>query len=224
MRNKLERLNQQPAWVMIVNFFMVMIIYMLSRWFFYYMNRGTFQDVTFSEMMTISWGGLRFDLCALWWGGLRFDLCALCYLNALCVLMQFVPLKLRHTVKYQRIVKILFLIFNALGIAVNAADIVYFEFGGRRTSFTIFSEFGGESNLGKIFLDSMTGHWQVWLFGIVMIVAMEALLFGALYNIFDNIGFNHCWHAWGIVVEDAPLAPRFGRALLQASTRGGDSS
>ena len=168
MRNKLERLNQQPAWVMIVNFFMLMIIYMLSRWFFYYMNRGTFQDVTFSEMMTISWGGLRFDLCAL------------CYLNALCVLMQFVPLKLRHTVKYQRIVKILFLIFNALGIAVNAADIVYFEFGGRRTSFTIFSEFGGESNLGKIFLDSMTGHWQVWLFGIVMIVAMVFLYFNPI--------------------------------------------
>lgn len=107
---------------MLVNFLVMMAIYMLSRWFFYYMNINSFKDVTLSEMMSISWGGLRFDACAL------------CYLNALCILLQFLPIKCRHTAVYQRVVKILFIVFNALGIAVNVADIAYFEFGGRRTS------------------------------------------------------------------------------------------
>ena len=144
---------------MVVNFLIMMAIYMLCRWFFYYVNRSSFQDVTFGELMTMSLGGLRFDLSAL------------CYLNALCALLQFLPIKARHTVKYQRVVKILFLVINAIGIAVNVADVVYYEFGGRRTTFTIFSEFGGEGNLGKVFLDSMTGHWMAWLFGVLMIAA-----------------------------------------------------
>lgn len=168
MKNKFEYVKKQPGFVMVVNFLIMMAIYMLSRWFFYFMNRGTFQDVTFGEMMTMSWGGMRFDLSAL------------CYLNALCIIMQFVPLKIRHTVKYQRIVKILFLIINAIGIAVNVADIAYFEFGGRRTTFTIFSEFGGESNLGKIFLDSTISHWQVWLFGLLMIIATILFYFNPI--------------------------------------------
>ena len=138
---------------------LMLVIYMLMRWVFYWMNIDTFRDVTFTEMMTISWGGLRFDISAL------------CYLNAICILLQFLPIKQRHTVKYQKAVKIIFLVINILGIAVNAADIVYFEFGGRRTTSSIFSEFGGESNLFTIFLNSITGYWKVWVFGVAMITA-----------------------------------------------------
>ena len=114
------------------------------------------------------------------WGGLRFDISALCYLNILCVLLQFLPLKMRHTVKYQQFVKIVFLVVNIIGIIVNVADIVYFEFGGRRTTWIIFSEFGGESNLAKIFLDSITGYWKVWLFGIAIILASIFLYYNPI--------------------------------------------
>ncbi|MBR6249355.1 MAG: LTA synthase family protein [Muribaculaceae bacterium] len=168
IRNIFKRIKQQPGFVMAVNFLIMMAIYMLCRWFFYYVNRSSFQDVTFGELMTMSLGGLRFDLSAL------------CYLNALCALLQFLPIKARHTVKYQRVVKILFLVINAIGIAVNVADVVYYEFGGRRTTFTIFSEFGGEGNLGKVFLDSMTGHWMAWLFGVLMIAAAIFLYYNPI--------------------------------------------
>lgn len=160
LNNSWSKLRKEPGFIMAINFLIMMIVYMLTRWVFYYMNIQYFQDVTFNEMMTISWGGLRFDLSAL------------CYLNLLCVVLQFVPVKKRHTVKYQRIVKIIFLIINIVGVVVNLADIVYFEFGGRRTTWTIFSEFGNESNLGKIFLNSITEYWKVWLFGIAMIAAI----------------------------------------------------
>ena len=163
-----KRLKTQPGFVMAVNFLILMVIYMLSRWAFYYMNIDSFQDVTFSDMMTISWGGLRFDLSAL------------CYLNVLCILLQFLPIKARHTPKYQKIVKIIFLVVNILGIVVNVADIVYFEFGGRRTTATIFSEFGGESNLGTIVLHSITGYWQAWIFGIAIIAAIVFLYYNPI--------------------------------------------
>lgn len=153
---------------MAVNFLLLMIVYMLSRWVFYYMNISNFPDVTFHDMMTICLGGLRFDISAL------------CYLNMLCILLQFLPLKSRETVWYQRIVKIIFIIVNTLGIAVNVADIVYFEFGGRRTTSTIFSEFGGENNLGTILLNSITNYWTVWLFGIAMIAVIVLLYYNPI--------------------------------------------
>ena len=165
MKSFFAQIRKEPGFIMAVNFVILMVIYMLSRWFFYYMNISSFQDVTFSDMMAISWGGLRFDLSAL------------CYLNALCIVMQFLPIKQRYNVGYQRVVKILFLVVNTLGLVVNAADIVYFEFGGRRTTATIFSEFGGEGNLGKIFLNSITEYWQVWLFGIATILAVVFLYY-----------------------------------------------
>ena len=153
---------------MVVNFLLLMVVYMLSRWVFFYMNKNSFPDVTFEDMMTICLGGLRFDISAL------------CYLNILCITLQFLPIKVRDTVWYQRIVKTLFIVINALGIAVNAADIVYFEFGGRRTTFTIFSEFGGESNLGTIFLNSIANYWEVWLFGIAMIAIIAFLYYNPI--------------------------------------------
>lgn len=160
MKSLFSRLKTQPAVIMAINLAMMMVIYMLMRWFFYYMNKGSFQDVTTADLLLMSWGGLRFDLSAL------------CYLNALCILLQFLPLKCRHTPAYQRVVKYIFVAVNTIGIAVNAADIAYFEFGGRRSTATIFAEYGGESNLGTILLNSVTGYWQVWLAGIALITAV----------------------------------------------------
>ena len=168
MKTFFEQLRKQPGVIMAVNMLVMLVIYMLMRWMFYWMNIDSFQDVTFKDMMTISWGGMRFDLSAL------------CYLNAICILLQFLPIKNRHTVKYQKAVKIIFLIINILGVVVNAADIVYFEFGGRRTTSTIFSEFGGESNLFTIFLKSITGYWKVWLFGVAMILAIIFLYYNPI--------------------------------------------
>ena len=71
---------------MAVNFLLLMVVYMLSRWFFYYMNISNFPDVTIHDMMTICIGGLRFDISAL------------CYMNLLCILLQFLPLKSRDKI------------------------------------------------------------------------------------------------------------------------------
>ncbi len=158
-------MRRQPAFIMAINMLTLLVVYMLTRWMFYYKNISSFPDVTLSEMMTICRGGLRFDVSAL------------CYINLLYIVLQVLPLRARHTARYQRVAKIIFLCTNAIGIAVNVADIAYFEFGGRRTTATIFAEYGGESNLGLILLHSITTYWQAWLFGIAMIAATVMLYY-----------------------------------------------
>ena len=98
----MENIRRQPVLIMAVNFAFAMLLYMAERWFFFWMNHLTFQDVTFSDMMTICGGGIRFDVSAL------------CYLNILCIAMQSIPAKFRDTVGYQRAVKIIYLIINTI--------------------------------------------------------------------------------------------------------------
>ena len=93
MNSIFHKLKTQPGFVMTVNFLILIVVYMINRWVFYYMNAQHFQDVTMSDMFAMSCGGLRFDISAL------------CYLNLLCIALQFIPLKARHTVKYQRMSK-----------------------------------------------------------------------------------------------------------------------
>lgn len=168
MRDLFGQLRRQPGFIMAANFVMMLVVYMVTRWVFYAMNSATFGPLTFDEVMTISLGGLRFDVSAL------------CYLNLLCIVLQFLPLKARHTPGYQRMVKAIFIVVNLIGVAVNVADIVYFEFGGRRTTSSIFAEFGGEGNLGTIFLNSVTGYWQVWLFGLLTLAAVVLLYYNPI--------------------------------------------
>jgi len=164
----MKQFLRQPAVIMLVNYAVAMALYMVARWFFYWMNLDGFQDVTFSDMMRMSVGGLRFDVSALG------------YLNILFVVMQTIPFRFRDTVSYQRIVKWMFLTVNSLGLLANAADVVYFKFGGRRTTVTFFREYAGEGNIGKILMSSITEYWPVWLFGLASVAALILLYYNPI--------------------------------------------
>lgn len=156
----MKKFFSQPAAIMVINFLMAMILYSIARLFFLMMNHQSFMDLTSHGFMMAMLGGLRFDLSAL------------CYINILFVVMQTIPAKFRDRVIYQRIVRIMFLTFNSLGLLMNAADVEYFNFGGRRTTASFFREFGHESNIGKILAESVTEYWAVWIFGILSVLAL----------------------------------------------------
>ena len=165
MREFWKDIKMQPAVIMAVNILIAMVLYMAARFFFFLMYKSAFADVDSAELTTICFGGIRFDISAL------------CYINLICIVLQTLPFKFRGTAKYQKIVKIIFLAFNIPFLLANAADVVYYEFGGRRTTSTFFSEFGNETNIGTILMHSLTEYWGVWLFGVGSVVALWLLYF-----------------------------------------------
>ena len=80
-------------------------------------------------------------------GAWMFDTSALLYTNALYALMMLVPCHLKERDGWQRAAKWLFMVVNSLAICINVADSVYFQYTGRRTTATVFSEFSNEGNL-----------------------------------------------------------------------------
>ena len=159
----MKRYWQHPWVVAVTNWLLVMAIFTLSRLFYYMTNLSTYPDVTFSHLGELLFGGVRFDMTALF------------YLNSVYLLMMLIPLRIRANKIYRRIALGFYWVPNILAIAVNCADQVYMQFTGRRTTIAFFSEFENDSNLTHIFFTSAVQYWYVTLFALAMIALLIVL-------------------------------------------------
>lgn len=144
------------------NLLTVMVVYMLCRAIFLAENHETFSS--------LSWHGIK-DIVR---GGLRFDWAALCYTNVLYLVLLLMPLPYKETVSYQRGLKVLFIVTNGLAVVANLMDTVYFQYVGRRTTSSVFTEFGGDNVAGIIGIE-LLNHWYLTLAGVALIWAMWRL-------------------------------------------------
>lgn len=108
-------------------------------------------------------------------GGLMFDTSAIMYTNSLYMVLMLFPLHLKECRGWQKMAKCVFVVVNALAICINLADSVYFKYTGRRTTATIFSEFGNEENLGSVIGVEFLNHWYLVLLAFGLIVALAKL-------------------------------------------------
>lgn len=126
------------------------VAYMVCRLVFLAENWNMFSDNmtwdSFAEIMK---------------GGLVFDTSAILYTNALYALMMLFPLHLKETKAWQKAAKWVFLTVNAIMMAANLMDCVYFQYTGRRTTATVFSEFSNESNIGSLIGIEVLRHWYL---------------------------------------------------------------
>lgn len=151
--------------VLIVNLLWAEAAFMLCRVVFFVMNYDVFAaHLSFSSL----WNWLR--------GALLFDVSALLYLNIAYIVLLLLPLHWKERRSFYAVSKWIFLLFNGLGIAGNLADCVYFQYTGRRTTFSVFAEFANETNIPSVILAEGLRNW--WL-----LVVFVGLLF-ALYRLY----------------------------------------
>ncbi len=152
-------IKKHPWIVAACNLLLVMVLYTISRLFFYWINIDLYPNVSTNHL---------FEMLV---GGMRFDLTALLYLNSLYLLLVLLPLPttIRNHKKYICAAKWTFWIPNILGFIANCMDIVYVRFTDRRTTCTVFTEFQNDGNLANIIGQSMAQYWYVTLFGVAII-------------------------------------------------------
>ena len=158
----MKQILKHPWIVGASNLLLVMVLYTISRLFFYLVNVDLYPNVSVSHLL---------EMLA---GGLRFDLTALLYLNSLYLLLVLLPLPaiIRNHQKYLCTAKWAFWLPNILGFIANCMDIVYVRFTDRRTTCTIFTEFQNDGNLISIIGQSMWQYWYVTLFGIAILTLL----------------------------------------------------
>ena len=158
----MKQIWKHPWMVGASNLLLVMVLYTISRLFFFWVNVDLYPNVSVSHLL---------EMLA---GGLRFDLTALLYLNSLYLLFVLLPLPstIRNHHNYISTAKWAFWVPNILGFIINCMDIVYVRFTDRRTTCTVFTEFQNDGNLVSIIWQSMWQYWYVTLFGIALLTLL----------------------------------------------------
>ncbi|UOQ70267.1 LTA synthase family protein [Hymenobacter cellulosilyticus] len=110
--------------LMLRRLLLLMGAYVFLRLGFYWANRAAFQEAGTEQVL---WA---------FWHGFRFDISAILLLNIPFLLLSLVPGFGRS---WQRALRGVYLVLNALGLAVNLIDTIYFKFIGRRTSNELFT-------------------------------------------------------------------------------------
>ena len=135
-----------------LNLLLAYLVWMLSRVAFFAENWSTFAPY-------MSWPLFKSMLH----GSLVFDTSALLYINSLYLVLMLLPLHLKERTGFHRGLKWLFVITNAIGVAMNLMDSVYFQYTGRRSTVSVFTEFANEGNITSILLTEFVNHWYLVL-------------------------------------------------------------
>lgn len=109
--------------------------------------------------------------------GLIFDTSAILYTNALFIFLFLLPSHWKETKVFYRIIRGVYVTVNGLFLAINLIDCVYFRFSGRRTTMSVFQEFGNEGggNLASIFIDEFLSHWYLVLLAVFLCYGLYKL-------------------------------------------------
>ncbi|MBR2958751.1 MAG: sulfatase-like hydrolase/transferase [Bacteroidales bacterium] len=155
----------------VANLAIVYAVYMITRWAYIMENWNIFAP---------TWDALSSAevLC----GSLRFDSSAIFYTNALWIVLMLLPLHVKERPWWHTMCKVLFLVVNTVGLSANLADAVYSQYTGRRTTWTFFSEFSNEGNLGSIFFVELGRHWYFLVLGVVLLLTMHFLYVKPRYS------------------------------------------
>lgn len=149
---------------MMLNLALVYVAYGICRIAYLLENWSTFAP-------NLTWGAMAEILR----GGWMFDTSAILYTNALYIVMMILPLHWKETAVWQRVARLVFIVFNGLCVAINLADTVYFKYTGRRTTVTVFSEFGNEGNMGKVVAVEFMRHWYLVLLAALVVYGLWRL-------------------------------------------------
>ena len=153
-----------PLLAVLGNLAIAYVVYFIARLVFLAENWGLY-----AEGMTTS------HLLELLRGGIVFDTSAILYTNVLWVVMMLFPVSRKENPTYHKICRWVFVVVNTLALVMNLCDAVYFQYAMRRTTVTVFQEFGNENNLGSIFGQEALSHWYFFLLAALLVYGMWKL-------------------------------------------------
>ena len=170
MKRPIPYLNSTvPA--LLWNLLIVYCAYTLCRTIFLVLNWPLFAGT-----LTLGHGAELFG------AGLLFDTPAILYTNAIILLMFLLPLHWKERPGFYRVARWIYTIVNSIAVYMNLMDCVYFPFTGKRTTASVFAEFGNESTgeMLKIFGGQFLSHWYL--------VLLAALITWAFWKLFRPSG------------------------------------
>jgi len=157
--NKKQEANEYL--VLLYRLSLLMVTYSVCRILFYLLNTASFPQVTFLSFLTIMRGGLMFDISAL------------LYLNLVYMVLFLIPFKFKFSNWYQRMLKVIFMTVNGIGIAFNLIDIVYYRYILKRSTASTFDVAAFDAGNKKLIMRFFYDFWFIPLLLILILLILS---------------------------------------------------
>jgi phosphoglycerol transferase MdoB-like AlkP superfamily enzyme len=143
------------VFLFIKRFLWLVLLYFISRFFFYLLNLGYFNDLSFASLIKAFIVGIRFDIAAIVFTNLVFILFLL-------------PGSYKNNRAVVGIFDILFFTINAVALLSNFVDAKFFDFINKRSTSSIFTLLGTNKDVWMMLPQFLKDYWYVALAWIVV--------------------------------------------------------
>lgn len=154
---------KQQIQVLFKRILLVYALFTLSRILFHIFNSTHFQNILSDELFSIYFYGLRFDSFSI----------LLC--NSLFILLSVLPINYFNGQSFQKYIRIWFFISNAVFLSINHVDMAYFKYIGKRSTYDIFHQMGGQTDVLKQIPYYFRDFWHILLTYIAVVYLMVKL-------------------------------------------------
>ncbi len=137
----------------------LLLLYSVCRILFFVFNRDLFPYIPPGDFLQIMFHGLRFDISSI------------IYVNFIFILMHILPNPWFDKVIYQRILRILYYVFNGVALMLESGDFIYYRYGLKRTSTHELGLASDTSILPQVIKD----YWIIFVIAFFLVAAMEYL-------------------------------------------------
>jgi phosphoglycerol transferase MdoB-like AlkP superfamily enzyme len=121
--------------------------------------------------------------------GIRFDFIVLFYLNLPFILLHFIPGNFKNSNTYQRILRYLFVIVNAVLLIANFIDVEYFKYTDRRSGTELIKLLIKSSDTISLLPHYFSRYWYISISWIITV--------WILWKFFPKLHFGH----WNIKIQ-----------------------
>jgi phosphoglycerol transferase MdoB-like AlkP superfamily enzyme len=146
--------------MMLLKILAVILLFFVSRIFFYFFNFQYFSGLGIRELLKIFIFGLRFDISAA------------IIINAPFIIFNSIPFRFRYNKVCQGFANAYFYIINTIALLANFVDMIYFRFTLKRTTADIFNYLGIGGDFDKLVPQFLRDFWYVPLIWILFIVLL----------------------------------------------------
>lgn len=148
------RLNEY--FVLAYRLFLAFLFYTVARVLFYFFNYKFIKINSFTDFVALSYHGLAFDSTAI------------LYTNAIFILLSILPFGINTKPVYQRVLLILYFVFNGIAYATNFIDFLYYKYTFNRSTRASLDTIENE-NKSALLLNFLKNYWYLFLLFVVMI-------------------------------------------------------
>ena len=156
--------------MLLIRLSITLLLLSLSRWLLYLFNTGSFNDLSTKEL-------LRLYLI-----GFRFDIYTLIIFNIPFIVGYSIPLRIKYSKTYRKIIDFIFITTNAIAIGLNLIDVIYFRYLDRRMTSELFTFISSkDENQSNLIFNFITDFWFmfviffVFLFSIIILTKKSRL-------------------------------------------------